>query len=330
MDRLKALATFKAVVDKGGFSRAAADLDLSCAQVTRAVQDLEQQLGVRLLQRTTRHVSLTAIGEDVLQRAVALLDGYAELAALSKLSATTLTGTIRLAVPTSFGRWLMARSLAGFMSSHPEVRVDLRLDDRPLDLCRAEDDLAICQSRDLRPSLIARQVASCEVGLYAAPEYLARTGVPGDVLDLASRACLGTDEGRGGDWRLRRADDDTFIPVAVQRAFDTANADLVVDAAEHGAGIALLPAFIVETSLRHQRLQRVLPEWQAEPLVLHLAYRSRDNQPLAVRRLIEHLVASLHSGGRPAATPARTIAPLSHTFVPPVRAFTMAGQALAA
>ena len=293
MDRLKALATFKAVADKGGFSRAAEDLELSCAQVTRSVQVLEEQLGVRLLQRTSRRVSLTAIGEDVLRRAAALLEGYAELAAVGALSANLTGGTIRLAAPRSCGRWLMTRSLAAFMADHPQVRIELRLVDGALNLCDGEDDLAVCQSSDLRPSLIARPIASCEVGLYVAPTYLERKAAPETVDAIADHACLGSDASRSREWRLRRAGSPQFTKVLVQRALNTGCVDLVTQAAEHGLGIALIPVFAAEPSVRSGCLQRLLPDWHAEPVVLHLAYHSRAHQPPMVRKLIDHLIASL-------------------------------------
>lgn len=310
MDRLKALATFKAVVDKGGFSRAAEELELSCAQVTRSVQELEQQLGVRLLQRTTRRVSLTSIGEDVLRRAAALLNGYAELTALGELSATVATGTIRLAAPRSCGRWLMSRSLASFMADNRGVRIDLRLVDSPLNLCHGADDLAICQPHDLRPSLIARPIASCEVGLYVSLPYVQRNGAPETVDELVDHHCLGGDGGRTGGWKLRRTGSSQFVTIPVHRTLDTGSAELIVDAAEHGVGIALLPIFTAEASLRTGRLQRLLPDWHAEPIALHLAYHSRDRQPLVLRKLIDHLVGSLAAASvEVAAAPLQWLAP---------------------
>jgi DNA-binding transcriptional LysR family regulator len=293
MDRLKALATFKAVVDKGGFSRAASGLNLSCGQVTRAVQELESVLGVRLLQRTTRHLSLTSAGEEVLHRAATLLESYAELVAASKQHADGVNGVIRLAAPASLGRWLISRSLIGFMTNHPGVQVQLRTDSGPMDLCQAKDDLALCRTQDLRPSLIARRIASCCVALYASPHYLARRGMPQTPAELASHACLGAEDEPSRSWRLREMGCSEYLSVLVQRTLETGHAELTVEAAERGAGIALLPALVAEASLQGQRLQQVLPQWGAEPLELHLAYHSRKNQPVAVRLLIQHLVNSL-------------------------------------
>src|SRR5882762_9234894 len=127
MDRLKALGMFKAVVDKGGFARAAAELDVSCAVVSRTVQELELLLGVQLLQRTTRRITLTAVGQQVLTRAADLLDAYNELAALSSLSASEPSGIVRLAAPASYARRYLGHALAAFMARHPKVRVDLRM-----------------------------------------------------------------------------------------------------------------------------------------------------------------------------------------------------------
>lgn len=310
MDRLKALATFKTVVEKGNFARAAAELDVSCAAVTRAVQELEMLLGVRLLHRTTRRVALTAVGQEVLSRATDLLDGYDQIAALSSLSATEPAGTVRLSAPGALARRFVGPALASFLARHPKVWVDLRTSEGPVDVV-AEADLALCLRRDLSPALVSRRVADIEVGLFASPAYVARHGSPGHPGELLERNCLVCDDMGSGQWHLRH-DGGAEVDLPVKGTIRCSHAEALVGAAIHGAGIVLLPAFMVEEAVAAGKLQRLLSDWHCPPLALHLAYASRRNQPLAVRKLIEHLVQALEQDdddaqvGRPTMTAPRS------------------------
>lgn len=291
MDKLKALATFKAVVDHGGFARAAAQLDVSCSIVTRTVQDLEALLGVRLLHRSTRRVALTPVGEQVLDRAVDLLDGYEQLAAFSSLSASEVAGTVRLSAPASLARPYLSAALAGFVAAHPRVWVDLRLASGPLDRVGEDADLALCLGSQLRSSWIARHLADVPVGLFASPDYLHRHGRPQHPDELASHHCLIGDEGAAETtWRLGQAPARSLTAYPVRGTLRSAQADVLVGAAIHGAGILMQPVPLVQEAVEAGQLQRVLGGWRCEPISLHLAYNSRRNQPLAVRKLIDHLV----------------------------------------
>ncbi|WP_425259271.1 LysR family transcriptional regulator [Rubrivivax sp. RP6-9] len=299
MDRLSALATFKAVVDHGGFARAAADLDVSCAKVSRTVQDLEMLLGVQLLQRTTRRVSLTSVGQQVLLRAVTLLDSYDELAALSSLSATEPSGVVRLAAPAAFARRLLGPALAEFMHLYPRVEVDLRTRDGLIDLFDDEVDVMLCLRNDLRESLIARRMGAAEVGVFAAPAYLARHGEPCHPDDLADHNCLTCDDvASGASWRMTWAEDSEVRDVPVRGSMRCSHADVVVGTALHGAGIALLPRFMVEEAVAQGGLKPLLRDWRCEPLPIQLAWGSRRNLPLSVRKLIDHLALALGGGDR--------------------------------
>jgi len=305
MDRLKAFSIFKTVVDQGGFARAAAVMNLSCAAVTRTVQELEALLGVRLLQRTTRRVSLTAVGQEVLERASVLLASYEELAAVSSLSATEPAGAIRMAAPAAYGRCHLGPALAAFMARCPKVWVDLRLREGPIDATDDEADLALCLARDLRPSWIARPVAVAPVGTYAAPRYLARRGEPVHPDDLADHDCLTCDGQRAG-WQFHHPGTGERAEAPGRSALQSNHAEVLVQAAVHGAGLVQLPAFMVDEAVALGQLRRVLPDWSCEPVSVHLVYGSRRNQPLAVRLLIEHLVQWLGAtDGVPGTRPGR-------------------------
>jgi DNA-binding transcriptional LysR family regulator len=251
MDRLKALEIFKAVADRGSFVKAAEALDLSTPAVSRSVQDLEKTLGVRLLQRTTRRVSLTPEGEQVLQRARGMLDAYDELAALSSEGAAQVAGEIRFKAPASFSSWLVP-ALAEFTARHPKARVQLVACDMPMDLVAERIDLDLRVTRVLPDSLIARRVGDVPIGVYAAPAYLARKGTPKHPHELAEHDCL-----------------------------------------VRGSGLALLPHFLAASAVSRGELQPVLTQWPSPPLGMFLAYTSRRNLHLRVRKLIDHLAVTL-------------------------------------
>lgn len=292
MDRLNALATFKSVVDHGGFARAAADMDVSCAKVSRTVQDLEMLLGVQLLQRTTRRISLTSAGQEVLQRAVDLLNSYEELTAVSSMSAKEPSGTVRLAAPAAFARGLLGPALADFLNRFPKVGVDLRTRDGLNDVFDDEVDVMICLRNDLRESLIARRVGSAEVGMYAAPSYLSRRGHPSHPDDLLNHNCLTSEDiADGNSWRVRRGPKLCDMPV--RGTMRCSHADILVGTALHGAGIALLPRFMANEFVLIGGLVPVLAEWDCEQLPIQIAWGSRRNLPLNVRSLIDHLAAAL-------------------------------------
>lgn len=292
MDRLSALATFKAVVDHGGFARAAADMDVSCAKVSRTVQDLEMLLGVQLLQRTTRRISLTSAGHDVLQRAVELLNSYEELAAVSSMSSKEPSGTVRLAAPAAFARSLLGPALADFLNRFPKVGVDLRTREGLTDVFDDEVDVMICLRNDLRESLIARRVGAVDVGMYAAPGYLSRRGQPFHPDDLLGHNCLTSEDIADGNvWRMHRAL--TICDIPVKGTMRCSHADVLVGTALHGAGIALLPRFMAEEFVLTGGLKPVLPDWDCEQLPIQIAWGSRRNLPLNVRALIDHLAETL-------------------------------------
>lgn len=304
MDRLNALATFKAVVDHGGFARAAADMDVSCAKVSRTVQDLEMLLGVQLLQRTTRRISLTSVGQEVLQRAVDLLNSYDELTAVSSMSAKEPSGTVRLAAPAAFARGLLGPALAGFLNRFPKVGVDLRTRDGLTDVFDDEVDVMICLRNDLRESLIARRVGSAEVGMYAAPDYLSRRGQPFHPDDLLAHNCLASEDIAGSSgWRMQRGTQLCDMPV--KGTMRCSHADVLMGTALHGAGIALLPRFMADEFVLSGGLTPVLPEWACDELPIQIAWGSRRNLPLNVRALIDHLAVALSDRCRGDAAAAR-------------------------
>jgi LysR family transcriptional regulator for bpeEF and oprC len=289
MDRLKALEIFKAVADRGSFVKAADALDLSTAVVSRSVQDLEAALGVRLLQRTTRRVSLTPEGEDVLQRASGLLDAYDDLAAFSSQGADQVAGEIRFKAPASFSSWLVP-ALAEFTARHPKARVQFVACDMQADLVEARIDLELRVTRVLPDSLIARRLGDVRLGVYGAPAYLARKGTPKHPHELAGHDCLvHSSTGREATWPFQHPVTQERLTPSVHGLLWSTNAEALMAAAVGGAGLALLPHFLVGDAVTRGELQPVLSHWPTPPLGMYLVYTSRRNLPLRVRKLIDHL-----------------------------------------
>lgn len=293
MDRLRALATFKAVVEHRSFAKAANALGLTPPAVTRHVQDLEALLGVRLLNRSARSITATPLGAEVLARAVTLLVAYEELEGVASLGVSEARGVVRLAAPDFCARRHLGVALASYLSSNPQVSIELRLRPASSDALDDDVDLSLCLDTDLRPSLIARRVAAVSVAAFASTTYLVRKGVPRHPSDLAAHDCLTWEGGRSGaGWCFRHVATGEQQTAVTQGTLRSTSAEFLVHAAAHGAGVVIAPVLAAEEAVASATLQPLLPDWGCE-LSLYLAYRSRQHQPLSVRRLVDHLVRVL-------------------------------------
>ena len=292
MDRIKSLEIFKAVAQRGSFVKAADALDLSTAAVTRAVQELEKLLGTRLLQRSTRRMSLTAEGRAVLERADAVLNAFESLAAVSDTGASKVAGEIRFSAPASLGAGRLASLLGDFMARHPAVRVDLLLDDLPVDLIEHGVDLALAVAWELPPSVIARRIGEERVGVYGAPEYLRRRGMPKHPDELSRHDCLVCTGGGRKPWHFGHPVSGQGIEPAIEPRLEANNANALLAAAVHGSGLALLPHGLAQRAVKAGQLQPVLSHWTSPTLGVYLAYSSRRHLPLRVRALIDHVAAA--------------------------------------
>jgi DNA-binding transcriptional LysR family regulator len=294
MDRLKALEIFAAVTRQGSFVKGAEAMDLSTSVTTRAVQELENLLGVRLLVRTTRRLALTPVGQSVLARADALLNDYAELASMSSLSACEPSGDIRFVVPASYGMRQLGPVLAEFMTRYPKIRLDLRVSEAGHTAPDPLDDLTLCIASELPPSAIARKLGDARVAMYASPKCLARMGLPLHPRSMRAGECLRhVDSSQAARWQLShcRTEERHALPPA--GVFVSNHTGALLSAAVHGAGVVLVPSRFVERQLASGELVPLLPEWEGPKLGVYLVYASRSKQPLCVRKLIEHLVARL-------------------------------------
>jgi DNA-binding transcriptional LysR family regulator len=290
MDRLLAMTVFRRVVELNGFAAAARDLRFSNAAVSKQVAQLEERLGVRLLNRTTRRSSLTEAGRVYYDSCVRILDEIAETEQLVSQQAGTPRGLLRVNAPMSFGIRHLGPVLPDFLARHPEVTVDLALDDRIVALVQDGFDMAVRIADMPDSSLVARRFATNRRLLVASPAYLARHGAPEQPSDLARHNCLIYSylNSREDVWRFSvREGEET---VTVSGCLRTNNGDVLADAAAAGIGIGLLPAFIVDAFLTAGRLIPLLPAWDAGLTGIFAVYPPGRHLSPKVRAFADFLV----------------------------------------
>ncbi|UCV12485.1 LysR family transcriptional regulator [Dechloromonas denitrificans] len=288
MDRLTALHIFSDIAETGSFTATAERLELSRAMVTRAIAELEQWLGARLLQRTTRRVTLTEAGIQCLRRSQQMLALRQDMEEEITPTDSQLRGQLRLTSSMSFGHAHLAAALGDFLERHPQLKIDLDVGDRAVNLVEARIDLAIRISAEPDPALIARPLAECTSMLVASPGYLAQHPAILQPGDLLQHRCLGHSNFGRSEWRLSRAEES--IEIAVSCRFTANEATVLREAAFAGSGIALLPTYLVAPAVSAGHLVQVLPAWQLPRLTIHALYASRRHLSPAVRALVDFLV----------------------------------------
>ncbi len=292
MDLLLSMKVFAAVVDGGSFAAAAARLDTSRAMASKQVQKLEEHLGTRLLNRTTRKLSLTETGRAFYERSVQIINDVDEAEQIAGQQTGAPRGELKVTVPLSYGQHRLAPLIAEYARHYPQVRVNIALSDRKVDLVEEGFDLAIRIGSLPQSDLIARKIGGARNYVCAAPSYLAAAGTPATPAELAHHPCLGyTLTGTGTEWRLEGPDGVVSVPVSGPIRAD--NGDMLRLAAVHGCGIIFQPQFIVAGDLAAGRLVRILPEWQSGELGIYAVYPSRKHLSAKVRTFVDFLAQRL-------------------------------------
>jgi DNA-binding transcriptional LysR family regulator len=295
MDKLSDISVFVRVVELGSFTRAADRLEISKAVVSKCVSRLEQRLGARLLNRTTRRLTLTEAGEALFRRSAGAL---AELEEAEK-EVAQLTGTprglLRISAPVYFGSVVLAPMLKDFRVRYPEVTLDFDLDDRMVDLVRERFDAAVRISGMADSSLVARRLAACPLVIVASPAYLRRAGIPATPADLRAHECLTYSIVRTPNELRLRAPQGRWVAVTVHGSI-RCNSDFVLkQAALDGLGLGTFPDFFVERELAEGRLVRVLPEYETPAASVNVVYATRRQLLPKVRAFVDFLAGRFGS-----------------------------------
>ena len=295
MDRLAAIQVFAQVVESGSFAKAADRLGLSTSAASRQVADLESHLQTRLLNRTTRRVSLTESGQQFYERAVQLMTDLAEAEQEASSAAVVPRGTIRLTTSVNFGVRHVAPAIAEFLERHPDVRFDVALSDRVVDLVEEGLDLAIRIGPPGADNLVARKLGETRMVPCASPEYLAKHKPPKTPEDLAHHNCFTYEYVSPRHvWRFRdRSGAERAVRVAGR--LHSNNGDLLAEVAARGAGIVFEPAFVVGPEVRAGRLVPLLQDFEPLPVPIYALYPSRKHLSAKVRRFVEFLIERFES-----------------------------------
>ena len=277
------------MVEAGGISAAAERMGIAKSAVSRRLQELESRLSVQLLQRTTRRTHLTDAGREFYQRSLQLLDELNEAEQSVQSGQRAFGGRIRINAPLSLGLRHLLPVIELLQGQHPQLVFDLDLDDREINIIEEGVDLLLRLGKLEDSSLVARELCPINFIYCAAPDYLARRGVPKQPADLSAHDGIGFSlVPEAEQWQLGMVHGRLLHKPHI--LLNTNNGDMILKAAEAGLGIARLPTFISHEAIEQGQLQQVLHHYSSPPLALYVLYPSRRHLPQRVRALIDFLV----------------------------------------
>ena len=297
MDRFADIEALIAIVESGSFSAAADRLGIAKSALSRRISLLEKRLDARLLNRTTRRLSLTDAGRAFYERAVRLLHDLEEAEQQVSSEHATLSGRLKVAAPLSFGLLHLKPLINAFLHDHAGVQIELDLNDRQIDLVEEGFDMAIRIGRLADSTLIARRLTNINRVTVASPDYLKARGTPIHPGDLADHSGLRyTNISRRDAWTFKNKQGET-ISVNIPERFSTNNGLMLADAVEAGLGIASLPTFEVYETVAAKRLVPILTDWRYSDIGLYLVYP--PGRFLAARARTFSDVLAARFGGQP-------------------------------
>ncbi|MEG2805011.1 LysR family transcriptional regulator [Stenotrophomonas sp.] len=290
MDRFDAMQAFARVVETGSFTRAARTLHMSRTTVTQLVQQLEARLRVRLLNRTTRQVNVTADGAAYYERVVRLLADMDDADTSLSSAAALPRGRLRIDVPTPLARLLLVPALPGFLARYPDIQLDLGVSDRTVDLIGENVDAVVRGGPITDPSLVARRIGDLQAGIYAAPSYLQHAGIPEHprVLAEGHHRVVGYLRARSGTvlpYTLQRGEEHLTVQGRHRLALDDGNAYLAAGVA--GLGLLWLPDYMAAAHLQRGELVRVFDDWRVAPMPLYVAFPPNRHVSVKLRVFID-------------------------------------------
>jgi DNA-binding transcriptional LysR family regulator len=292
MDRLDAMRAFVSVADLEGFAPAARKLGLSASAVTRLVAGLEEHLGARLLQRTTRSVTLTDVGARYLERARRILGDVEEAEASAQAERTQPSGRLVVSAPLMFGRLYVGPIMSIYLKKYPDVSGELRLSDRMINLVDEGVDLAVRIGHLADSSVVARTVGDMRRIVVASPRYLKARGTPLKPSDLARHEVIQFSGGNSlSEWRF--TEDGREIRVPTVSRFATNSTDAAILHAEQGGGLISVLAYQAAEGLKARKLKIVLADYEPPPLPIHLVYPTSRLLSAKVRAFVDLVVAQV-------------------------------------
>ncbi|VFR47214.1 Transcriptional regulator, LysR family [plant metagenome] len=304
MDRFDAMQAFVRVVETGSFTKAAETLHMSKTTVTQLVQQLETRLRVKLLNRTTRKVNVTADGLAYYERALRLLADLDDAETSLSSASAVPRGRLRVDVPSPLARHIIVPALPDFLARYPDIQLHLGVSDRPVDIIGENVDCVVRGGELADLSLMARRVADLELGVYAAPAYLAHAGRPAHPRDLEGThhrvvGFLWARTGKALPYAMHRGDESVHVQGRYALAVDDGNAYL--EAGLAGLGMLWLPEYMARGPLSRGELVRIFEDWQQEPMPLYVAFPPNRHVSAKLRVFIDWVVALMAGQAPPAA-----------------------------
>lgn len=299
MDKLSAMRTYRRIVELGSFRAAATDRGLSTAAVSKQLAELENDLGASLLTRTTRRLATTQTGQAYYERCARILDDIAETEAAVTASQAAPRGLLRVTAPMSFGLLHLMPLVPAFMRDHPEVRLDLVLNDRAVDLIDEGFDVALRIRTSLADSsLIAKRLGSVTRVLCASPDYIAGHGAPERPADLVRHRCLVYSlSDTPAEWTLAPPNGAEPVTVRIEPALSVNSSMGLREALLAGIGLSLIPSFVVWADLEAGTLVPLLPDHAATGRTLHAVYPHSRHLSPKVRAFIDFMTAAYAGKG---------------------------------
>ncbi len=292
MDRVTAARVFNRICELGSLSAAARALDISRPMVSRYLDEMEKWAGARLLHRSSRRLTITPAGEQILHKTHALARLADEIEQQGDEGKPQ--GTLRVACAHSTATHILGPMIPAFLARYPAVRIELEINNQPVSLVGERIDVAIRITDDPEPGAIARRLGECASVVCAAPAYLTQQGEPQTPADLAQHNCLHYSRFAGQRWQFHDAQGEA-VSVVVSGNFSAGISSVLCDAAIAGCGVAMVPAMEAQAALASGQLRCVLPGFQPRTLGIYGLYMSRERQPAVLRLFLDAVMQQLRN-----------------------------------
>lgn len=290
MDKFNNMRVFCRIVELGTFSAVAKELKLSTMMISKYIAQLEASLGVVLLHRTTRSLSLTSAGEAYYNRSKQLLEDLADLEASTAQLGERVKGTIKISAPIDFGGMYMVPAIERYLKQYPEVKILMSLDNRPPNLRVGSFDISLLVTDTLDPGVVARKIAETELCTYASPAYLAEKGEPQSIDELNNHQCLHYVDTPHGEFWLFNVDGE-LKKIKSDWVLASNNGRALCEAAALGMGIVQAPRLSVAPYLQSGELVEILRQYRRPALAIYATYLQRRFYPAKLTTFIDFLLA---------------------------------------